>query len=369
MTDKEYRLEKARKLKRMLDDFPVKAGIRDNLDVKQQVMNIFRVFASVHNLGLTHNIAALGNNNKITFIFLGYPYDFEYRFDPFEKMNTCKCTFYEVVIDFDTWEQSLDTFYTVFARVEKQFYLNPWNDSFLVKDFNVLEREKEPKSIYIAPGTRASDVFAKLCDEYGLKSNAYIVPSRHCGMRATLAFIDEMHTLSTGKAYMVPKGWRVPEIKDVKFEDPATIVFWGDGTKTVVRAQGEEYDPEKGLAMAISRKALGNEYGYYNTFKHWLKKWKKKSPSVKQVEGAGKGSLEGIKQGLEKVDKICSNLSINTAVPEKKEEKKLVAGTCKTCAYNAMPATALPCSECVNHKYYIMKPYTDGTENGDKSCR
>ena len=49
---------------------------------------------------------------------------------------------------------------------------------------------------------------------------------------------------------------RIPEIKNVIFNDPATIVFWKDGTKTVVKCQdGDEFDPEKGLAMAIAKKA------------------------------------------------------------------------------------------------------------------
>lgn len=56
------------------------------------------------------------------------------------------------------------------------------------------------------------------------------------------------------------------------FNPPATIVFWTDGTKTVVKAENENFDPEKGLAMAISKKALGNEGNYYNTFKKWLPK-------------------------------------------------------------------------------------------------
>lgn len=62
-------------------------------------------------------------------------------------------------------------------------------------------------------------------------------------------------------------------IKDVIFNDPATIIFWKDGTKTVVKAEGEDFDPEKGLAMAISKKALGNQRGYYDVFKKWLKKY------------------------------------------------------------------------------------------------
>lgn len=71
-----------------------------------------------------------------------------------------------------------------------------------------------------------------------------------------------------------PEGRRpLPRIANVIFNDPATIVFWVDGTKTVVKAQdGEKFDPEKGLAMAISKKALGNEGNYYNQFEKWLPK-------------------------------------------------------------------------------------------------
>ena len=63
----------------------------------------------------------------------------------------------------------------------------------------------------------------------------------------------------------------VPAIKKVIFNDPATIVFWSDESKTVVKCQdGDIYDPEKGLAMAISKKALGNKGNYCNEFKKWL---------------------------------------------------------------------------------------------------
>ena len=61
-----------------------------------------------------------------------------------------------------------------------------------------------------------------------------------------------------------------PEIVKVIFNDPATIVFWSDGTKTVVKADGEKFDPEKGLAMAISKKFLGNKGNYYREFEKWL---------------------------------------------------------------------------------------------------
>lgn len=62
----------------------------------------------------------------------------------------------------------------------------------------------------------------------------------------------------------------IPKIKDVIYNRPATIVFWEDGTKTVVKCKNEKFDPEKGLVMAFSKKILGNKGNYYNIFKKWL---------------------------------------------------------------------------------------------------
>ena len=73
--------------------------------------------------------------------------------------------------------------------------------------------------------------------------------------------------------YTVEKTYNLgTNIKKVIFNNPATIVFWSDGSKTVVKAHLDDYDPEKGLAMAIAKKALGNEGNYYNVFKKWLPK-------------------------------------------------------------------------------------------------
>lgn len=63
------------------------------------------------------------------------------------------------------------------------------------------------------------------------------------------------------------------EIKKVLYKNPATIIYWSDGSKTVVKCQREDtYDPEKGLAMAILKKIKGNTGRYYNEFKKWLPK-------------------------------------------------------------------------------------------------
>lgn len=69
--------------------------------------------------------------------------------------------------------------------------------------------------------------------------------------------------------------WRkddmIPEIKRVIFNQPATIVLWKDGSKTVVNCQeGEAFDPEKGLAMCIIKKISGNKGNFNDIFRKWI---------------------------------------------------------------------------------------------------
>lgn len=68
-------------------------------------------------------------------------------------------------------------------------------------------------------------------------------------------------------------------IKDVIFAPPATIVYWSDGSKTVVKCSEKDvFDPEKGLAMAIAKHCGGNKGGYYKEIQNWVEKSGKKYP-------------------------------------------------------------------------------------------
>lgn len=65
----------------------------------------------------------------------------------------------------------------------------------------------------------------------------------------------------------------IPEIKELVFNDPATIIFWEDGTKTIVKTQnGEPFDKEKGFCMAVVKKMFGNKGNYYNIVDKWINK-------------------------------------------------------------------------------------------------
>lgn len=62
-------------------------------------------------------------------------------------------------------------------------------------------------------------------------------------------------------------------IDKVYFNNPATVIKWKDGTKTVVKCQkGDTYDAEKGFAMALIKGLFYNS-SYFNTiFEKWLPK-------------------------------------------------------------------------------------------------
>ena len=99
---------------------------------------------------------------------------------------------------------------------------------------------------------------------YDIRNDAEVNKYCYNDVIATRDFLNSIYGMSSS---------HIPEIKNVIFNDPATIVFWEDRTKTVVKCQdGDEFDPEKGLAMAIAKKAYGNKGNYCNKMKKWLPK-------------------------------------------------------------------------------------------------
>lgn len=87
-------------------------------------------------------------------------------------------------------------------------------------------------------------------------------------------------------------------IEKVIFNDPATIVIWADGTKTIVKADREKFDPEKGLAMAIAKKFLGNQGNYYEVFKKWLPEEKENLPINNEKLERVDGKLDAVNKYL-----------------------------------------------------------------------
>lgn len=95
----------------------------------------------------------------------------------------------------------------------------------------------------------------------------------------------------------------IPEIKEVIYNGPATIVYWVDGTKTVVKCcEQETYDPEKGLAMAICEKAFSSKTTFHQAFKKWVPE-EKESIQDNTISNAFERASERLKQIAEALKK------------------------------------------------------------------
>lgn len=70
-------------------------------------------------------------------------------------------------------------------------------------------------------------------------------------------------------------------IKEVIYSDPATIVFWSDGTKTISKCRYPDvYSKETGLSLCILKKILGGV-----ALRHLLEDWipKQESFAVQKI--------------------------------------------------------------------------------------
>ena len=106
-------------------------------------------------------------------------------------------------------------------------------------------------------------VNSKYCDYCGNIVNI-VSEELYCQLQ------DEIKTAQSSQAPRVAATWKyeyrpytppLNYIKPVKviFNNPATIVIWSDGTKTVVKRQkGDRYNKETGLALCYVKKFCGD---------------------------------------------------------------------------------------------------------------
>lgn len=154
-------------------------------------------------------------------------------------------------------------------------------------------------------------------------------------------------------------------ITKVIFNDPATIVMWKDGTKTVVKAgEGEIFDPEKGLAMAISKKALGNKGSYYDIFKKWLPEEKKEPFTVAEL-----------------ISEVCKSKGVPVYVEDIEDAMGAPNGfymkfdgsddtkhTCMDCKYGELTPGDDPCRQCAPMRGYPMWTAKDDMSSFCSHC-
>ena len=99
--------------------------------------------------------------------------------------------------------------------------------------------------------------------KYGLKDNFSITLNQDSGIDWNSIFLP----IGSSKS----NGLLKSDIKQVIFNNPATIVYFKDGSKVVVKTMdGDEFNEEVGLAMAIMKKMFGSS----TAFKKFSRKWK-----------------------------------------------------------------------------------------------
>ena len=84
-----------------------------------------------------------------------------------------------------------------------------------------------------------------------------------------------------GEYYVVPSFY-LPKPQQVIFNNKATVVFWNDGTKTVVNCdKDDEFQEEFGFAMACMKKLFGSRSNFKAQFKNAVRQ---KSKVEKQID-------------------------------------------------------------------------------------
>lgn len=94
-------------------------------------------------------------------------------------------------------------------------------------------------------------------------------------------------------------------VKKIIYNPPATIVFWEDGSKTVVKcSQYDEYDPYFGFLAALAKKVYGNPSRVRKIVDKWAPE---EEESLNDIAKAFKAATESIQSLAERFNKATND--------------------------------------------------------------
>ena len=116
----------------------------------------------------------------------------------------------------------------------------------------------------------------------------------------------------------------LPWIDHIIFNDPATVVFWCDGTKTVVKCmEGEKFERYAGFAAACMKKLFGTTSNAKNVMNLLDVNMHQEEPvpEKKPAEPKKPDPEESKRHGIEDMIYTIGMLDVLKALMEKKEHK------------------------------------------------
>ena len=170
----------------------------------------------------------------------------------------------------------------------------PYNASIEPQNFYIHTDKIHIEIVYMDPVKYTPDLFRNRAAVFGKKELVdkaketffHMVIFRPNGSLSK--YIRELHSenVDPTAADVKPRETYIPEIKNVYFNNPMTVVLWEDGTKTMVRCQEDDvYSAETGLALCIAKKALGNMPNFNNVFRKWIPEELQDNRVMLKVEG------------------------------------------------------------------------------------
>lgn len=147
----------------------------------------------------------------------------------------------------------------------------------------------DPKFIIAPDGMKIGDYTFKQNDDGNLSITKdpeprhwFMLAGRNAGKMAAYqsellaALREDADRKKSVHAFKLDEG----DIAKVIYAPPATIIYWKDGTKTVVKCSDHDLDegrlsPETGLVYAIAKKVLGNKGNYNDVLRRLVKRAKK----------------------------------------------------------------------------------------------
>lgn len=173
----------------------------------------------------------------------------------------------------------------------------------------------------------------KICSNCKHRDGIFFVGNTRCSECSRDHFLWESRTDIADLAEKEVRKWLVgidnanklitkPIPDRVIYNDPATIIIWKDGSKTVVKCmEGDEYDPEKGFAMAYLKKVLGKDYGA--TMRKYVKPelHKREEPGLNEFTFTGV-MADNIQEAMQKLGMVIDQQTGYKAKHDKAKEQK-----------------------------------------------